>query len=264
MILGGVLLTGILIGISYAKPGFSRELHDTLPQKADSLKAPAEPLSADVKIDPNPPASESTTSTESPRSSVNGISATLTPYVTGTEPITSKRPAATWGETSATVPESKQPETSTSTETSSSTVSSTAASSSAQTSSQPASSLSSTSTTTTSIVSPVLIAYGYDESDVIRTRAEYYEAAKKHIEAYIGNPIGFTTLVKGLPIVRQIETAYDNESYKEGYANDVVKDLKVKGLNVSVSSQYIGDDYYVISHSVVLGEKESSSSSSSK
>ena len=110
----------------------------------------------------------------------------------------------------------------------------------------------------------MLIAFGYDESDVITNRADYYAAAKKHIEAYIGNPVSFTILVKGLPVVRQIETAYDNEAYKEGYANDVVKDLKIKGINIAVSSQYIGDDYYVISHSAVLGEKESSSSSSSK
>ncbi|MCR5303556.1 MAG: hypothetical protein K6E33_03260 [Lachnospiraceae bacterium] len=254
MILGGVLLTGILIGISYAKPGFSRKLHDSLPTSEAAEISSSEALLPTVQVETTPPAGETVTSTEDRGHMVSGITASVTPFENSST-STTVRPAATWGEQPATT-QSSSTETSTTTVTQSSSSSVSAAPASS-------SSTSSTSTTTTSTVSPVLIYYGYDESDVIKTRAEYYEAAKKHIEAYIGNPISFTTLVKGLPVVRQIETAYDNESYKEGFANDVVKDLKVKGVNISVSSQAIGDDYYVISHAVVLGEKESTSSSSS-
>lgn len=90
---------------------------------------------------------------------------------------------------------------------------------------------------------------GVSDDEIMDTLEKYYEDCKKQLQAAGTGDIQFSNVIPQ-SLWNSVERAYSDGSYRKGYVEDTLKELKVENFVIQLQVQRLGGGYYRLYHNI--------------
>lgn len=93
---------------------------------------------------------------------------------------------------------------------------------------------------------------GMSESDILYSLVDYYNNCYSQITTIGKGNYEFSSVIKGQTLAQELDTAYRNDGYKQGYLEPAMEALLASSCEMDLRIEELTDDRYLITHTVRL------------